>query len=388
MINQVLVFGAGYVGCSIGILLAQNSKVIMIDTDQEKVSKINNKKSPIDENHVQDLLNKKNLQISASTSAINYIDTTDLVILALPTNYDDKNNSFDTSILESVLAELEELCLRAPIVIKSTVYVGFTEKVKNLFPSLNIVFVPEFLREGNAIEDNINPTRIVIGDEQENTSHIADIFLSISENSPKVFYMGSSEAEAVKLFANTYLAMRVSFFNELDSYSLAKGFNTKQIIDGVTSDIRIGNFYHNPSFGYGGYCLPKDTKQLLSNFNSIPQNIFSAVVESNKTRKDFLLKNILELNPEVVGIYRLIMKKGSTNFRESAIYDIMEALKNKGLKIYVYEPIQHNHIDGLVFINDIAEFKKKSDIILANRVDDKISDVSEKIFTRDIYGEN
>jgi UDPglucose 6-dehydrogenase len=388
MTKKVLVFGAGYVGSSLSVLLAQKHEVVLIDIDDTKISKINNKDAPIDEPLLKEYLNKKEINIHACMSYEDHIDSTDFIILALPTNYDETKDAFDTRVLESVLKKLDNMSFRKSIIIKSTVFIGFTEKANSDFPNLNIIFVPEFLREGNAIMDNLNPSRIVIGTNQESDLDIAEVFLSIAENSPKVIHMRSTEAEAVKLFSNTYLATRVSFFNELDSFALENNLNSNQIIDGVTTDPRIGEFYHNPSFGYGGYCLPKDSKQLLANYKNIPQSIFSAVVESNYLRKEFLARKILSSNPSTIGIYRLIMKTGSKNFRESAVFDIMEILRKAGKTIIVFEPYCSDGIDSFETINDIDEFKNLSDIILANRVDEFITDVKEKVFSRDIYSEN
>tara|TARA_Y100000766_G_scaffold276517_1_gene280776 strand:- start:108 stop:1274 length:1167 start_codon:yes stop_codon:yes gene_type:complete len=388
MIKKILVFGAGYVGSSLSVLLAEYFEVVLVDVDEEKIKKIENKQKPIDEPLLQDFLNEKSLNLSATTSYKEDLATSDLVILALPTNYDEVANFFDTSILEKVLTDISASDSNATVVIKSTIPIGFTEKVRKAFPEFSIVFVPEFLREGCAIEDNLYPSRIVIGSRQEKGAAIAEIFLKIAKNTPEVFYMSSTEAEAVKLFANTYLAMRVSFFNELDSFGLEHNLSTKNIIDGVSSDLRIGKGYNNPSFGYGGYCLPKDTKQLLSNYSTIPQAMFGAVVESNMLRKEFITSKILEKKPKLVGIFRLVMKKGSDNFRESAIFSVMELLQASGTELLVFEPILKEDGANFKVTHDLESFKKDCDLILANRMDEVLLDVSDKVLTRDLYGEN
>ena len=388
MIKKILVFGAGYVGSSLSILLAEHFQVILVDTDQAKLKKIAQKEAPIEEHLLQDFLSTRDLNLSATSSFEEHLAYTDLVILALPTNYDENTNFFDTSILEQVLNDLSASNTTATVVIKSTIPIGFTDKVSKAFPNLSIVFVPEFLREGHAILDNQNPTRIVIGDSEEKGSAIADVFLKITKNSPEVLYMSSMEAEAVKLFANTYLATRVSFFNELDSFALEYQLSAKKIIDGISSDPRVGKGYNNPSFGYGGYCLPKDTKQLLANFASIPQGLFKAVVESNGLRKAFIASKILEKKPKQVGIFRLVMKKGSDNFRESAIFSVMELLEKAGTALLVYEPLLSKTDAAFALTHDLEHFKSSCDLILANRMDDALVSVADKVFTRDLYGEN
>jgi UDPglucose 6-dehydrogenase len=387
MIKKIGVIGAGYVGSSLSILLAQYYEVALVDTDPFKVNKLNNKEAPLDEPLMQDYLNQKKLNLIATDSLKECLDS-QLVILALPTNYDVGSNFFDTSILESVLYELNDSAFKGVVVIKSTIPIGFTNRMQELYSSFSILFVPEFLREGQAFTDNLNPSRIVVGDKSGNSKVVAEVFLSIAENCPPVLFMHATEAEAVKLFANTYLATRVSFFNELDSYALENGLNTKDIIDGVSMDPRIGAGYNNPSFGYGGYCLPKDTKQLLANFKNIPQGIFKSVVESNSLRKNFIAQKILSLNPNIIGIHRLVMKKGSDNFRESAIFDVMQILKKQGKTLMVFEPLLSENHSEFQVTHDLAHFKSKSDIILANRMDEELMDVQSKVFTRDIYGEN
>lgn len=389
MIEKILVFGAGYVGGSLSILLSKYYKIVVIETDQNKITKINNGEYIFDGS--KNMRNKYgNLaNISASKLYEDHVDDSEFIILALPTNYDEKSNFFDTTILESVLENLNKIQCKSSIIIKSTVPIGFTESVKKRFVNLKIFFVPEFLREDSALEDNTNPSRIVIGDTEKSANKIAELFLSIALNRPSIFFMQSNEAEAVKLFANTYLATRVSFFNELDSFAMARGLNTKSIIDGVSSDPRIGNDYNNPSFGYGGYCLPKDTKQLLANFTNIPQDIFSAVVNSNNSRKKFIASEILAKKLSKIGIFRLIMKKGSENFRESAIFDIIKIISKKNLDIVVYEPLlKKKFYNDFKVTHDLDYFKDSCDLILTNRMDIKLNDVVKKVYTRDIYGDN
>ena len=387
MIKKIAVIGAEYVGSSLGVLLALNYEVALIDKDLSKVNKLNNGQAILDESLMQDFLNEKEQNLVASDSLQECLDS-QLVILSLPTNYDAESNYFDTSILESVLHELNDLAFRGVVVIKSTVPIGFTFRMQELYPSLSILFIPEFLREGQALMDNLNPSRIVVGDKSDNAHAVAEVFMSIVENTPPILFMNSNEAEAVKLFANTYLATRVSFFNELDSYALEHGLSTKDIIDGVSMDPRIGAGYNNPSFGYGGYCLPKDTKQLLANFENIPQGILKSVIESNALRKDFIAQKILSFNPKIIGIHRLVMKKGSDNFRESATFDVMQILKKLGKTLMVFEPLlSENHAEFQV-THDLNYFKATSDIILANRMDEELMDVQTKVFSRDIYGEN
>lgn len=387
MIKNILVFGAGYVGCSLGVLLAKKYNVVIIDTDKNKVDKINNRQAPINDTLINSYLDD-NINLKASNNINENLDLYDLIILALPTNYDEATNFFDTSILESILSNLDNLKISTSIVIKSTIPLGYTEKVRKKYKNLSIFFVPEFLREGYAIEDTLYPSRIIIGDTSMNSKDISDIFCSISKNNPKVLFMSSSEAEAVKLFSNSYLAARISFFNELDSYALEHKLNTKQIIEGVSSDPRIGEGYNNPSFGYGGYCLPKDTKQLLANYEGIPQAIFSAVIESNSIRKNFIAKDILSKNINKIGVFRLTMKKNSDNFRESAIFDVIKVLRDKGKDILIYEPLMNEDNDSLEITNDLTLFKDACDLIIANRMDDKLMDVIEKVYTRDIYENN
>ena len=387
MIKKIAVIGAGYVGSSLGILLAQHYQVALIDKDLNKVTKINNKQATLNEPLMQNYLNEKKLNLIASDSFQEFLDS-QLVILALPTNYDTENNFFDTTILESVLYELNDSPFRGVVVIKSTIPIGFTKRMQELYANLPILFVPEFLREDKALTDNLNPSRIVVGEKSDIAKAVAEVFLSIAENSPPVLFMDPTEAEAVKLFANTYLATRVTFFNELDSYAIENGLNAKDIIDGVSKDPRIGEGYNNPSFGYGGYCLPKDTKQLLANFGNIPQGIFKSVVEGNLLRKEFIAQKVLSSNPEMIGIYRLVMKMGSDNFRESAIFSVMELLEKAGKALLVYEPLLSQTDAAFALTHDLEHFKSSCDLILANRMDDALASVADKVFTRDLYGEN
>ena len=388
MIKKILIFGAGYVGSSLGVLLAKKYEVVLIDNDVSKVNKINNREAPIDEPIMAKHIGDQNIKIIASSSFSSHLKTTDFIILALPTNYDSEAIFFDTNTLTSTLEELNKLEFKKTIVIKSTIPIGFTKKAKKNFPNLRIIFVPEFLREGNAISDNISPARIVIGDNKKNTNDVTSVFQSIAKNNPKIFYMDSSEAEAVKLFANTYLATRISFFNELDSYAYQHKLNSKNIIDGISSDPRIGEGYNNPSFGYGGYCLPKDTKQLLANYSDIPQGIFTAVVESNKLRKEFIAKKILNKNFSKVGIFRLVMKKNSDNYRDSAIFDVIKILIESGQDLIVYEPLIKESEFSFPVTNDLDFFKNSCDLVIANRMDECLIDIQNKLFTRDIFGEN
>ena len=371
-----------------GVLFAKNYEVVLIDNDVSKVNKINNREAPIDEPIMAKHISDKNIKLIASSSFSSHLKTTDFIILALPTNYDSEANFFDTNTLTSTLEDLNKLEFKKTIVIKSTIPIGFTKKAKKNFPNLRIIFVPEFLREGSAISDNISPSRIVIGDNKKNTKDVASVFQSIVKNNPKIFYMDSSEAEAVKLFANTYLATRISFFNELDSYAYQHKLNSKNIIDGISSDPRIGEGYNNPSFGYGGYCLPKDTKQLLANYSDIPQGIFTAVVESNKLRKEFIAKKILNKNFSKVGIFRLVMKKNSDNYRDSAILDVIKILIESGQDLLVYEPLIKESDFLFPVTNDLDFFKNSCDLVIANRMDECLIDIQNKLFTRDIFGEN
>lgn len=388
-IEKVLIVGAGYVGTSIAVLLSQKHEVLVVDQDIERVEKLLNFESPVTDSLISEYFAEKSLNINAEKSISKSINNFDIAILALPTNYNPDTNYFDTSIIEQVISEIYKFNSNIPILIKSTVPIGFTKKIQDQYPKNKIIFSPEFLREGHALYDNLYPSRIVIGDKGAIGKLFGDLLYAFAKNNPDILLMESSEAEAVKLFANTYLATRVTFFNELDSFCLNQNLCTKSVINGISSDPRIGNGYNNPSFGYGGYCLPKDTKQLLANFESIPQGIFTAVVDGNTKRKQFVADQVLSLKPKVVGIYRLTMKEGSDNFRESAIFDVIKIIKSKGIKIFIYEPlISNNELDGLKIQKSLGKFKASCELILANRMHEDIIDVSKKVFTRDIFGEN
>lgn len=384
---KILVFGLGYVGLSNAILLSIDNQVIGIDVDQNKVDLIKKKQSPLEDKMIISYLVNEDLNLEVRTNPEGLFADSDLAILALPTNYDEDTKYFDTSFLDEVIKKIKKENKNLPILIKSTVPVGYTKAKREEYHCDNIIFSPEFLREGKALEDSFYPSRIIIGDRGNLAEKIASLYQNQTKNDPQVFFMDSTEAEAVKLFANTYLAMRVSYFNELDTFAEIKGLKTKDIIDGVSSDPRIGNYYNNPSFGYGGYCLPKDSKQLYANFENVPNSIFGAVIESNKIRKDFVSKQILKDKPKTVGIYRLVMKKGSDNFRKSAIFDVISNIKDK-TNVIIYEPtIKESEFYGLKIVNNLEEFKK-SDLIVANRIDEKIVDVKNKIYTRDIYNKD
>ena len=390
---KIAVAGVGYVGLSISVLLAQNNNVTAVDVMQEKVDLINNKKSPIVDKEIQEYLSTKNLNLYATTDSESAYKDADFVVISTPTNYDEKKNYFDTSSVETVIEKVLEVNKNAIMIIKSTVPVGFTESVKQQYNCKNILFSPEFLREGKALYDNLYPSRIIVGvpTDDEYLKHKAEIFADMLKQGAlkediEVRFMNPTEAEAVKLFANTYLALRVSFFNELDTYASVRGLDTKSIIEGVGLDPRIGNHYNNPSFGYGGYCLPKDTKQLLANYDGVPQNIISAIVQANGTRKDFIAEQIISRKPKVVGIYRLTMKAGSDNFRQSSIQGVMKRIKAKGIEVVIYEPtMKENTFFNSRIIKDLKEFKMLSDVLLANRYNTDIDDVLDKVYTRDLY---
>ncbi len=385
---KIAIAGTGYVGLSLAVLLSQYNEVYALDIIPEKIQKINNRISPIHDEYIEKFLKEKKLNLKGTLDYKEAFDKATFVIISTPTNYDEEQNFFDTSSVEDIIKKVKSMNDdNITMIVKSTVPVGFTNRIKEKYKISNIFFSPEFLREGKALYDNLYPSRIIIGENSKKGEKFAKLLLGAAEKENiDVLYMSSTEAEAVKLFANTYLALRVAYFNELDTYASIKKLNTKNIIQGVGLDPRIGNHYNNPSFGYGGYCLPKDTRQLLANYQDIPQNLIEAIVKSNKTRKEFIAKSVLEKNANTIGIYRLTMKLESDNFRSSAIQDIIDILKAKGKKVIIYEPtLNDNEFNGCKVINNLVEFKLQSNIIMANRIENELEDVKEKLYTRDLF---
>ncbi len=388
---KITVVGAGYVGLSLATLISQKFNVSLLDIDEKKVSQLKKKKSPVTDKYIEDFLAKKNLNLNPTTNPKEAYENSDYIIIATNTNYEPEKGSFDTSSVEAVICQAKKYSSNAMIVIKSTLPLGFTEKARLIHNDKNIIFSPEFLREGHALYDNLYPSRIIIGDSTQKAKEFAKILIDCSlvdRDNLDTHFVASAEAEAIKLFANTYLAMRVSFFNELDSFSEINKLSSKNIIEGVCADPRIGNYYNNPSFGYGGYCLPKDTKQLLSNFDKIPSNLIKAIIDSNQTRKNFIAESIIKKKPNSVGVYRLTMKTNSDNFRESAIFDVAKIIEKNNIKIFLYEPFLTSNLENMELVENLREFVKKSDIIIANRISSDLELMKNKIYTRDIFEDN
>ena len=390
LLMKIVVVGLGYVGLSNAVILAQHNEVIGVDILQDRVDALNTRKSPITDTELSEYLAEKVLQLSASTDLKNSVIGADYVIVSTPTNYDEQTNFFDTSSVEAVIQDIIHCAPNACIVIKSTIPVGFVDDVRKRLNTSAVIFSPEFLREGRALYDNLYPSRIIVGETSERASVFANLLAQGAvKGDVNILFTGTREAEAIKLFSNTYLAMRVAYFNELDSYAIAGGINTRQIIDGVSLDPRIGAQYNNPSFGYGGYCLPKDTKQLLANYAAVPQNLIRAIVDANRTRKDFLADLIISRKPNVVGVHRLVMKSGADNHRQSAIQGIMKRIKAKGIEVIVYEPeLTENEFFKSRVVSNLKAFKFEADLIIANRLSEEIRDVAHKVFTRDLFGEH